>query len=319
MKHLLNIDEQLWTEWQLEELDGMVSDPAYFFDRAREVMKPIKYSQREFKDMPSTLCTLYGNMNALASRIGRELTIAERRELCQLRLADKDYKPEFWGFTSAWCDTVRRWWNTHNPENLIVTFAIDVTSELWKKFFSKNFPVATSVRLNSAYAIDSKDWTMNETSWGKTTGWHCRMRIGMKFHDNYFINKQWREYEYPSIENYLDSVDNWYERPIIHAFFLEKELSWDWKRLVDAMKKWWWDGSRSNDNLTRFESSAIAFRIWKWVVPIEKIWNQKWPNDAVSRYEFSVMVNRADKSRELYLWTDRNRSITRKEAILLLS
>jgi len=32
-------------------------------------------------------------MNALASRTGQELTEAERRELCKLRMADKDYNP----------------------------------------------------------------------------------------------------------------------------------------------------------------------------------------------------------------------------------
>ena len=71
----------------------MVADSAYFFERASEVMKPLKWSQVEFKDMPTTLCTLYGNMNALASRTGREFSVAERRELCNLRMAEKDFNP----------------------------------------------------------------------------------------------------------------------------------------------------------------------------------------------------------------------------------
>lgn len=316
MKHLLNIDDQLWTEWQLEDFDGTIADPDYFFDRAREIMKPIKYSQIEFKELPTSLCTLYGNMNALASRIGREFTTAERRELCQLRMADKDYRPEFGGLTTAGCDTVRRWWNTHNPENPVVTFAIDVRSDLWKKFFAKNFPVATSVRLNTAYATDSKDWMMKETFWGKTTVGHCRMRIGMRFHDNYFVSKQWREYEYPSIENYLKSVDNWYERIVMHAFFLEKELSGDGAKLVKYMKAKVWNWENASKNITRWEASRIAMRL-NPKVEESKIWNWKdWDKEA-SRYEVSVMLNRAIDF-PLYTWTDRNQSITRKEVILWL-
>jgi hypothetical protein len=117
----------------------------------------------------------------------------------------------------------------------------------------------------------------------------------------------------------MESVKNGFERQVFYAFFLEKELSGDWKKLVDAMRKGWWNGSREKDNLTRFEASAIAFRIWQWKVPQELIWNQKWANDAVSRYEFSVMINRVDNTKCIYLGTDRNKLLTRKEAILLLS
>lgn len=316
MKHLLNIDDQLWTEWQLEDFDGTIADPDYFFERAREIMKPIKYSQIEFKDMPTTLCTLYGNMNALASRTGREFSIAERKELCNLRIACPDYKKEVWGLTSVWVDVCRRYWNTHNPENPIITFAIDVTSELWKKFFAKNFPVSTSVRGNTEYSRDWLDGVMNNTSWWKSTWWHCRARIGMKFHDNYIVKNVWREYEYPSIKNYLESVKNWYERPIMYAFFLEKELSGDGAKLVKYMKAKVWNWENASKNITRWEASRIAMRL-NPKIKEEDIWNWKdWDKEA-SRYEVSVMLNRAIDF-PLYTWTDRNQSITRKEVILWL-
>ena len=157
--------------------------------------------------MPSTLCTLYGNLNALATRTGREFTTDERRELCNLRKADKDYKAESGGYTAAGCDTVRRWWNTRYPENPIITFAVEVGSELGKKFFAKNFPVSTSVRINTAYITDTRDGIMNNTTWGKISGGHCRMRCGMRFHDNY-KSKTWMEYEYPNVENYFESLRN---------------------------------------------------------------------------------------------------------------
>ena len=314
MKHLLNIDDQLWTEWQLEELDGMVSDPVYFFERASEIMKPIRYSQIEFKDMPKTLCTLYGNLNALASRTGREFSVAERRELCNLRIACPDYKKEVWWLTSVWCDVVRRYWNTHNPENPIVTFAIDIRTDLWRKFFSKNFPIATSVRGNKAYSDDGKDGILHETSWWKSTWWHCRARIGMKFHDNYWTSKSWREYEYPSVDNYMDSVDNGYERPVFFAYFLEKELSGDGAKLVKYMKAKVWNGENANKNITRYEASVIASRLNP---KAKDIWNWKdWDKEA-SKYEVSVMLNRAIEL-PIYTWTDRNQSISRKEVILWL-
>lgn len=57
VKHLIDIDQQTGFEYRMEDLDGYVSDPAYFFERAAEVMKPIKYSQIEFRELPTTLCT----------------------------------------------------------------------------------------------------------------------------------------------------------------------------------------------------------------------------------------------------------------------
>ena len=84
----------------MENIDGYIPDVDYFFERAEEKSKVIKYSQIEFKEMPKTLCTLYGNLNALATRTGREFTSDERRELCRLRMSDKDYRPEFGGLTA---------------------------------------------------------------------------------------------------------------------------------------------------------------------------------------------------------------------------
>jgi len=315
-KHLLELDVLTWNEYTIEDLDGYVADPSYFFDRAKETTKIVKYSQVEFKEMPTTLCTLYGSMNALASRTGQELTVAERKELCKLRMADTDYRPDFWGLTSAGVDTVRRWWNTHNPNNPIVTFAVDINSELWKKFFSKEFPIVTSVRWNSKYSADNRDWVLNATSWWKTTFWHCRMRCGMTFHDNYIVSRVWREYKYPTIEAYMESVKNWYERPVFYAMFLEKELSGDGAKLVKYMKLKCWSGERETDNITRWEAVQIAKRL-NPKIEESKLWNSKEPNNKASRYEVSVIFNRA-------IWTpictdlNRNQDITRKNAILML-
>jgi hypothetical protein len=313
-KHLLEIDQLSGEEYCMWDVEWYIPDADYFFERAREV-KPIKYAQNEFKDMPTTLCTLYGNLNALATRTGREFTVEERRELCNLRKADKDYHEETGWYTAEWCNTVRRWWNTRYPENPIVTFAIEVNSELGRKFFAKSFPVSTSVRLNSKYSIDARDWKLDATSWGKSSGGHCRMRCGMKFHDNY-KPKEWREYEYPTMERYLESLKNWYERPIMHAFFLENELSTNWQKLVKYMKMKCWSWERENEPITRYEVAQIAKRLAPKIEE-KKLWNWTNPQKEASKYETSVMFNRAIGT-EIYLWTDRNKSLTRKQAILML-
>jgi hypothetical protein len=57
--HIQNIDELSGNEYTCGDIDGLVSDAQSFFDNAEEKSKIIKYSQREFSDMPTTLCTLY--------------------------------------------------------------------------------------------------------------------------------------------------------------------------------------------------------------------------------------------------------------------
>jgi hypothetical protein len=78
----------------------------------------------------------------------------------------------------------------------------------------------------------------------------------------------------------------------MHAFFLEKELSGDGLKLVTAMKKGLWNGARENDNLTRWEASRIAMRLGK--VDEKDVWNSKLPEKDVSKYEYSVMLNRVN-------------------------
>lgn len=134
-------------------------------------------------------------------------------------------------------DVVRNWWNTHNPDNKVISFEIDVRSELGRKFYAKQFPLVTSLRGNRAYSLDHQtDGILDETSWGKTTFGHCRMRCGDIFHDNYIVSGKWREYKYPNLDRYLQGVANGYDRPLAYAFFLENELSGDGKILVEAMK-----------------------------------------------------------------------------------
>jgi len=98
------------------------------------------------------------------------------------------------------------------------------------------------------------------------------MRCGMTFHDNYIVSRKWREYKYPTIEAYMESVKNGYERPVMHAFFLEKELSGDGLKLVNYMKKKCWNGERENSMITRWEVAQIAKRLAPKIEE-SKLWN----------------------------------------------
>jgi hypothetical protein len=98
------------------------------------------------------------------------------------------------------------------------------------------------------------------------------MRCGMKFHDNYIAKSVWREYKYPTIEAYMESVKNGYERPVFYAMFLEKELSGDGLRLVKAMKAGLWNGERENEPITRWEVAQIAKRLAPKIEE-SKLWN----------------------------------------------
>jgi hypothetical protein len=58
------------------------------------------------------------------------------------------------------------------------------------------------------------------------------------------------------------------------------------------MKRKIWNGSRENDNITRWEASRIAMRLAPKVKESD-IWSGKFGDKAASKYEVSVMLNRA--------------------------
>lgn len=317
-KHLLEIDTPTWTEYMMWDVAGYVKDVDYYFNNAEETPNFIQYNQLELeKKYCTTLCTLYGAMASLATRTGYDFSLAEREELIKLRMAESDFDEAIWGYTSRGVDVVRRYWNTHHPENPVVSFSIYASEDIRKKLFAKDFPIVTSFRGNSAFSKDANDGVVDGTTFGKTTFGHCRSMMWMTVYDNY-KPKEWRRYKYKSIDQFYEVVNNWYERPQSFIFFLEKDLSGDGKKLVDAMKKWLWNGERENDLLTRFEASRIALRISQGKVEEKNIWNGKNIDQPVSKFEFFTMLSRASKDYTAYLWTDRNKTMTRKQAILSL-
>lgn len=85
--------------------------------------------------------------------------------------------------------------------------------------------------------------------------------MGLRFYDTAKMKTGFLNYAYPSVEHYIESAGNGYEREMVFPFFLEKELSGDGIKLVNAMKKGLWNGSRENDMITRWEASRIAMRL----------------------------------------------------------
>lgn len=321
MQKLIYLDTPTGDEYQMWDIAGYVKDIDYFYENAEEVPNFIQYNQLEFYRLdknkyPTTLCTLYWPMSALATRTQRDLTTLERQELIQLRRAESDFDDAMGGMTSRWVDVVRRWWNTRYPDNKIVSFVLDNNSELRKHIFAKNFPVVTSFRGNSAFSKDANDGIVDWTTFGKTTYWHCRTMMWMTVYDNY-RPKDWRRYSYKSIDQYLEVLKNGYERPQSFIYFLENDLSQKGKKLLKYMKAWLWNGERENDMITRWEASRIAMRL-NPKIKEEDIWNGKDWQKAASRYEVTTMFHRAVPEIHIYTDTDRNREISRKDTILLL-
>jgi hypothetical protein len=310
--HIIDIDTRTGDEYMMWDVAWYVKDVNYFFENATETPNFIQYNQLELaKKYCTTLCTLYWPMASLATRVRKDLTLPEREELIKLRMAESDFDPKIGWYTSRGVDVVRRWWNTHNPENPIVSFSIYNSEDIRRKLFAKNFPVVTSFRGNSAFSKDANDGIVDGTSFWKTTFGHCRSMMWLTVYDNY-KSKDWRRYSYKSVDQFYQVAENGYERPQSFVFFLENELSGDGKKLVDAMKKWLWNGERENDNITRYESAIIAKRLWG-----TEVWNGSNPDKEASKYEVSVMLNKAIGT-PIYTGTDRNQSITRKEVILML-
>lgn len=70
-----------------------------------------------------------------------------------------------------------------------------------------------------------------------------------------------------------------------------------------------WNGSRAEDNITRFEASRMALKLNSQVKE-KDIWNLKDVNREASIYEVSLMLSKVSNI-PVYLETDRNKPIKR--------
>lgn len=76
------------------------------------------------------------------------------------------------------------------------------------------------------------------------------------------------------------------------------------------MRKKYWNGERPTAFITRYEASRIALKI-NPALKEKDVWNGKDGQKEATKYEVSVMLNKANMHIPLYLGLDRNHPIER--------
>lgn len=166
-----------------------------------------EYNQLEYnKQFGSNLCTLYAPIWMLSDLIGRELTGAEREELCKLRTEMYDFDPAIGGYLVEWDNCVRNWWNRNNPNNQIRQFK--VTKEEMMDALKNGHRVNIGYRGNKTYNTDKEDGVLDSVNIGTTTYWHsttAKIIDGEVVVDNYKWVRKYNIYKIADFEAFLDS------------------------------------------------------------------------------------------------------------------
>lgn len=311
LKHLVDLDQPTWTEY-IAWADDIFS-PDFFIEYGQETTFEKLYNQLEFPEYGRNLCTGYWPLTTLSIIMGRELTRDERLEIVKARHASWDFDPAIWGFTSIGVDVVRRWYNTKYPSDPIRTAMVN-ERELLIKLAQKNIPIVTSLRGNRQFTLDQVDGVMDKLDywnypWARYG--HCRTRRTLTILDNYL-----KKYRYKTIDDLMLCTDKAFESRNVFIFFKESSLSPKGKRYLQGMKDGVWNGSRAEDNITRFEASRMALKLNSQVKE-KDIWNWKDVNREASIYEVSLMLSKVSNI-PVYLETDRNKTIKRWDVIDLI-
>lgn len=315
IEHRLDLDTLSGDEFMAGWEDIFSSD--FFVQYAEDTKFDARYSQLEFEaKFGRCMCTNYGPMTNLSMIIGRELHKDERWEICEERYAEKDFEPSIGWFTSVWVDVNRRWWNRHFPNDPVFTVVIN-NMALIRKLSQRNIPLVTSLKLNTQYMIDSRDWVMDDLNYwtysSKRFG-HCRTRRGLLNIDNYLNTYRWK-----SLADLEKVMSNGFESSNCFLFMKESLLSPKGKIYYRGMKEKLWNGENADVFISRYEISRIAIRLNSQPdvkkVKESTIWNLKDGSMPATIYEVSVMLNRANPKIPIYLGTDRNNAMTRGNAI----
>lgn len=310
MEHLIDLDKPTWDEYIAWSDDIFSAD--FFVNYWEETTFEKLYNQLEFPEYGRNLCTGYWPLTTLSIVIGRELTKEERLEIVKSRVAQGDFDPAIWGFTSIGVDVVRRWYNTKYPSDPIRTAMVN-SPDLLKKLAQKKIPIVTSIRGNRQFTLDQVDGTMDTLdywNYPRTYG-HCRTRRQLEILDNYG-----KKYRYKTIDDLELVTDKGIESRNVFVFFKESFLSDKWKTYLQCMKDKLWNGERAWDNITRFEASRMAMKL-NPLTPENKIWNRKDKDKPATIYEVTLMLSKSSKV-NVYLGTDRNKLISRGDTIELI-
>jgi len=315
IEHRLDLDVLSWTEFVAGGED--LFSPDFFVQYAEDTKYDARYNQLEYEaKFWRCMCTNYGPMTNLSMIVGRELTKDERYSICEERYSQKDFEREVGGFTSVWVDVNRRWWNRNFPNDPVFSVLIN-DMNLIRQLAKKNIPLVTSLKLNTQYVADSRDWVMDKLDYwtysSKRFG-HCRTRRSLLNIDNYLNVYRWK-----SLDDLELVMNNGFESRNCFLFMKESLLSPKGKIYYRAMREWLFNGERTEEFISRYEISRIALRLnaQPWVKKVKEntIWNlANWSLPATI-YEVSVMLNRANPKIPIYLGTDRNNPITRGNTI----
>lgn len=216
------------------------------------------------------------------------------------------------GYVVDWADTVRHWHNNLFPNDPIFSITIDNEDPIRLKFFQKAITITSSFRANAQYNLDIKDGILNNLDYGRPTYGHCVGYHQLIKEDNYL-----NEYSFRKVDDYYELLKKSLEGKTSIALFKVSQLTETGKLILWAMKLGMTTWERLNELCTRFEFSRFVLK--KYPVDEKLIWNKKNPNLPISLYESSIMLHNAtDKRFPIYLGTDRNKQIIRRDSILLV-
>lgn len=310
-KHLIDIDKVSGDEY-IAGWEDLFS-PDFFVNYGADTTFEKLYNQLEFKEYGKNLCTIYWPITTFSIIMGREWTQEERLELVKRRTAQGDFDPSIGGFTSVGVDVARRYYNELYPSDPIRTAMVNDMG-LLRKLAQKNIPIVTSIRWNRQFTLDQVDGIMDKLDywnfpWARYG--HCRTRRKLDILDNYG-----KKYKYRTLDELELVMNNWFESKNVFVVFKESSLSDKGKKYLRGMRDGLWNGSRAEDNITRFEASRMALKLNSQVKE-KDIWNWKDGNREASIYEVSLMLSKVSNI-PVYLETDRNKTIKRWDVIDLI-
>ncbi len=227
---------------------------------ADEIRYP--YNQLELKNW-TNCCVPTACMWALSDLMNREFTISERQEVVdsavQQGILDLHAGMRFY----QWIDLVRKWWNSKNPDNQVISFRLTYGSDAYFEAMNRGHSLVCGYRGNSEYNADSSDGILEWKDFRPSTYGHCirayRHEGLVKVIDNYEGRKIMNEYGvlYPN-----DLVVNGVYYNEFYLFLQKNYMTPEQLSAFEAQKNGIWNGQRPNDPATRMEVAIMLDRLY---------------------------------------------------------
>jgi hypothetical protein len=136
---------------------------------------PFKYSDLKVQYNQNSIgrysCTLFGSMGAVSDLTGKVWSMQDQRDIYDQSLK-LGLDPNQGWFISDAVDLIRKnYFRIYNQE--LLSFAVDVDSELFYDALTKGYSVVMGYSGNKDFNIDYKDGILDGTSFGTGTYGHC--------------------------------------------------------------------------------------------------------------------------------------------------